>query len=162
MNVYEYVFVAINGARLPLRNYQGQPLFIVNVASECEFTPQYLELQRMWMDYRQSGLIVLGIPCDDFGQCEPGDEEAIAEFCETNYAVTFPMTAKYNLMGVSAHPMFRDIREEYGDNAAPRWNFHKYLFDRQGQLVDNWKSEIAPNDPLVTHQVERNLQSWIL
>jgi len=116
----------------------------------------------MWMDYRQSGLVVIGIPCDDFGNKEPGDEEAIAEFCETNYHVSFPMTGKYHLMGVSAHPLFHALREEFGDDATPRWNFHKYLFDRTGQMIGSWRSDVTPNDPLITHQVERNLQSWVL
>jgi len=162
MNVFEHVFVSLRGARMPLSNWQGQPLFIVNTASDCEYTPQYLELQRMWMDYRQSGLVVIGIPCDDFGNKEPGDEEAIAEFCETNYHVSFPMTGKYHAMGVSAHPLFHALREEFGDDATPRWNFHKYLFDRTGQMIGSWRSDVTPNDPLITHQVERNLQSWVL
>jgi glutathione peroxidase len=162
MNVFEYVFVGINGARMPLSNYQGQPLLIVNTASECGYTPQYQELQRLWMDYRQSGLVVIGMPCDDFGHQEPEDEEAIAEFCETNYQVNFPMTGKYHAMGVSAHPLFHAIREEFGDDATPRWNFHKYLFDRTGQLVGFWPSAVTPDDSAITHQIECNLQSWVL
>lgn len=162
MNVFEYVFVSINGIRMPLSNYQGQPLLIVNTASECGYTSQYKELQRLWMDYRQSGLMVIGIPCDDFGHQEPGDEDEIAEFCETNYQVSFPMTGKYHVMGISAHPMFQAIREEFGDEAAPRWNFHKYLFDRTGNMVGSWPSDVVPDDTAITHQIERNLQSWVL
>jgi glutathione peroxidase len=162
MNVFEHVFVSINGGRMPLSNYQGQPLFIVNTASECGFTPQYRQLQRIWMDYRQSGLIVIGIPCNDFGNQEPGSEEEIAEFCDTNYQVNFPMTAKYSVMGISAHPLFHAIREEFGEDATPRWNFHKYLFDRNGQLVDFWPSKVVPDDSAITHQIECNLQSWVL
>ena len=162
MNVYEYVFVSLTGARMPLSNFQGQPIFIVNTASECEYAPQYLELQRMWMDYRQSGLIVIGIPCNDFGHLEPGDEDSIAEFCETNYQVSFPMTGKYNVMGISAHPMFHAIRQEFGDDATPRWNFHKYLFDRTGQMIGSWRADVTPNDPAITHQIECNLQSWVV
>ena len=162
MNVFEFVFVSINGGRMPLSNYQGQPILIVNTASECDHTPQYQQLQRLWMDYRQSGLIVIGIPCDDFGHQEPGDEETIAEFCETNYQVNFPMTAKYNVMGLSAHPLFHAIREEFGDDATPRWNFHKYLFDRTGKLIEFWPSAVPPDDSAITHQIECNLQSWVL
>lgn len=162
MNVFEYVFVSINGIRMPLSNYQGQPLLIVNTASECGYTSQYKELQRLWMDYRQSGLMVIGIPCDNFGHQEPGDEDEIAEFCETNYQVSFPMTGKYHVMGISAHPMFQAIREEFGDEAAPRWNFHKYLFDRTGNMVGSWPSDVVPDDTAITHQIERNLQSWVL
>lgn len=162
MNVFEHVFVNINGARMPLANWQGQPLFIVNTATECEFASQFVALQRMWMDYRQSGLVVIGIPCDDFGHLEPRDEDAIVEFCETNYQTSFPMTGKYHVMGVSAHPLFHTLREEFGDDATPRWNFHKYLFDRTGQMIGSWRSDVVPNDPAITHQIERNLQSWVL
>jgi len=162
MNVFEFVFVSINGTRMPLSRYQGQPLLIVNTASECEYTSQYKELQRLWMDYKQSGLIVIGIPCDDFGHHEPGDEDAIAEFCETNYQISFPMTGKYNLMGISAHPMIQTIREEFGTDATPRWNFHKYLFDRNGQMIGFWPAAVPPDDTAITHQIECNLQSWVL
>jgi len=162
MNVFEFVFISINGARLPLSNFKGQPLLIVNTASECGYTSQYRELQRLWMDYRESGLVIIGIPCDDFGHQEPGDETSIAEFCETNYQVSFPMTAKYQVMGVSAHPLFHVIREEFGEDATPRWNFHKYLFDRNGQMIDFWPSAVTPDDTRITHRIECNLQSWVL
>jgi len=162
VNVFESVFISISGGSLPLSNYQGQPILIVNTASECVYTPQYRELQRLWMDYRQSGLVVIGMPCNDFGQQEPGDEESIAGFCEKNYQVSFPMTGKYGVMGVSGHPLFHAIREEFGDDAIPRWNFYKYLFDRTGQLIDFWPSAIIPNDIAITHQIECNLQSWVL
>jgi len=162
MNVFEYAFVSIHGGRMPLSNYQGQPLLIVNTASECEYTPQYQQLQRLWLDYKQSGLVVIGIPCDDFGHQEPGDEDSIAEFCRTNYQVDFPMTGKYHVMGISAHPLFQAIREEFGEDATPRWNFHKYLFNRQGQLVQFWPSRVQPIDTAITHQIECNLQSWVL
>jgi glutathione peroxidase len=162
MNVFEFVFMSINGAPMPLRNYQGQPILIVNTASECGYTPQYDALQRVWEDYRQSGLIIIGMPCDDFGGQEPGTEEDIAEFCTSKYNVNFPMTGKYNVMGMSAHPLFRTIQDEFGDDATPRWNFFKYLFDNQGQMIDFWPSKVPPDDPAITHQIECNLQSWIL
>lgn len=162
MNVFEYVFMTVSGSRLALSYYQGQPILIVNTASECGYTPQYEGLQRLWLDYKESGLVVLGIPCNDFGEQEPGDEDAIAEFCETNYQVSFPIAAKYNVMGISAHPLFHAIREEFGDDATPRWNFYKYLFDRNGQMVDFWPSKVTPDDSSITHQIECNLQSWVL
>ena len=162
MNVFEFVFVSIGGARMPLSHWQGQPILLVNTASESEFTTQYQQLERLWLDYRQSGLVVVGIPCDDFGHQEPGDEDSITEFCESNYQVSFPLTGKYNLMGVSAHPIVHALREEFGDDATPRWNFYKYLFDRTGQMVDFWTSEMQPDDSAITHKIECNLQSWVL
>lgn len=162
MNVFENVFTALGGGSLPLSKYQGQPIFIVNTASECGFTPQYQKLQRLWMDFKQSGLVVIGIPCDDFGQQEPGDEDSIAEFCETNYQVSFPMTGKYSVMGLDAHPIYHAIREEFGNDAMPSWNFHKYLFDRNGQLADFWPSKVSPDDPAITNAIQRKLQAWVL
>lgn len=162
MNIYEHVFMSINNAPMPLRNFQGQPILLVNTASECEFTPQYAALEKIWADYKESGLIVIGMPCNDFGQQEPGSEEEIAEFCDENYKVSFRMTGKYHVMGMSAHPMFHTIREEFGDDASPRWNFYKYLFDCHGQMVDFWPSKVAPNDTALTHQIECNLRSWVL
>ena len=162
MNVFEYVFASLGGGSLALSNYQGQPILIVNTASECGFTPQYQELQRLWMDYQKSGLVVIGIPCDDFGGQEPGDDESIAGFCETNYQVSFPMTGKCEVLGLDAHPIFNAIREEFGTDAMPNWNFYKYLFDRSGQLVGFWPSKVSPEDTAITHEIECNLQSWVL
>ena len=162
MNVYEYVFRTISGTTLPLRNYRSQPILIVNTASECGYTPQYTGLQRIWEDYRQSGLMVIGVPCNDFGEQEPGDEDQIAEFCEANYRVSFPLTCKQSVHGLSAHPLFQAIRDEVGEDAVPRWNFWKYLFDRDGELVGFWPSKIEPQDPSITHQIECHLNSWVL
>lgn len=162
MNVHEYFFTSMSGASLPLGNYRGQPILIVNFATQCEFTPQLQKLQMVYDDYRQSGLVVVGIPSRDFGETEPGDEDSIAEFCESEYRITFPMTGIQSVMGRGAHPLFVAMREEYGEDTSPRWNFYKYLFDRQGQLLEHWPSAIEPDDPKITHQIERNLHSWIL
>lgn len=162
MNVHEFVFTSISGAPILLKNYTGQPILLVNTASECEYTPQYEALEKIHQDYQQSGLVVIGMPCNDFGGQEPGTEEEIAEFCSTNYNVHFLMTGKYNVMGLSAHPLYRSIRDEFGDDATPRWNFYKYLFDGTGQMVDFWPSRVPPDDPAVTHQIECNLHSWVL
>ncbi|MDX1460182.1 MAG: glutathione peroxidase [Xanthomonadales bacterium] len=162
MNVHEHYFKSIMGTTLALNRYQGQPILIVNTASECGYTPQYQKLQRIWNEYRGSGLVVVGIPSNDFGEQEPGDEEEIDAFCRENYGVTFPMTAKYSVIGRSAHPLFIAMVEEYGNDVIPKWNFHKYLFDGKGQLLESWPSAVEPDDPKITHQIERNLHSWIL
>ena len=134
MNVQEYFFTALGGSTMPLSNYRGQPILIVNTASKCGYTPQYQKLEFLWKDYKGSGLIVIGIPSNDFGEQEPDDEDAIAEFCTTNYNVTFPMTSKQSVIGRGAHPLFVAMREEFGEDVIPRWNFYKYFFDRQGLL----------------------------
>lgn len=162
MNIFEYVFQSLGGAPLRLQNWTGQPLLLVNTASECEYTPQYTKLQHIYEDYRQSGLVVIGMPCDDFGHQEPGSEEDIANLTWEQYQVRFPLTQKLHIVGRGAHPLFNTMRELYGDDVMPRWNFHKYLFDGHGELVECWPSRIEPDDPLLTHQVERNLHSWIL
>lgn len=162
MNIHEFFFTSLRGASMPLSNYRGQPILIVNTASECGYTPQYKKLQFIWEDYKQSGLMVIGIPSNDFGSQEPGDEVTIDEFCTSNYSITFPMTNKQHVTGREAHPLFITMGEEIGEDAIPKWNFWKYLFSRQGQLLEFWPSNVLPDDPKITHEIEKNLQSWIL
>ena len=162
MRVHEYVFRSLQGASMPLERWKGQPILLVNTASECGFTPQYERLQALWQEYRPSGLIVLGVPCNDFGGQEPGDEQAISDFCSTRFNVTFPMTAKQNILGKDAHPLFLAMREEYTSDILPTWNFFKYLFGRDGDLLHHWPSKIAPDEPGFRHDIERNLGSWTI
>jgi glutathione peroxidase len=162
VNIYNYNFASLTGGPMPLERFRNQPILIVNTASECGFTPHYAKLQQIHNDYQQSGLVVVGIPCNDFGEQEPGTEEEIAEFVREKYKVSFPMTAKYSVMGFDAHPMFKDLAQEYGGDILPRWNFHKYLFNRKGGLIEHWSAETPPDDPAVIHQITRNLQSWTL
>lgn len=162
MRVHEFAFRSITGASMPLERWNGQPLLLVNTASECGFTPQYAKLQAVWTEYRQSGLVVIGIPCNDFGEQEPGDPEQIAKFCTENYAVTFPLTEKQSIIGPSPHRLFIAMREEYTADVLPRWNFHKYLFGREGDLIEHWPSKVEPDDSGFRHEIERNLGSWSL
>jgi glutathione peroxidase len=162
MRVHEYRFRSLSGASMPLNRWTGQPLLLVNTASECGFTPQYRKLQAVWDEYRPAGLVVIGIPCDDFGGQEPGDSETIQEFCSSNYGVTFPMTEKQSIVGGHPHPLFIALREEYTADILPRWNFYKYLFGRDGELLHHWPSKVEPDDPGFRHDVERNLASWTM
>jgi glutathione peroxidase len=162
MRVHEYRFRSLSGASMPLNRWTGQPLLLVNTASECGFTPQYRKLQAVWDEYRPAGLVVIGIPCDDFGGQEPGDSETIQEFCSSNYGVTFPMTEKQSIVGGRPHPLFIALREEYTADILPRWNFYKYLFGRDGELLHHWPSKVEPDDPGFRHDVERNLASWTM
>ena len=145
---------------MPLDRWTGQPLLIVNTASACGFTPQYQKLQKLWEEYRPASLIVIGIPCNDFGAQEPENEETIEEFCSTEYGVDFPMTAKYSIIGEHPHPLFIALREEYTNDILPQWNFCKYLFGRDGDLLHHWPSNVEPDDPGFRHEIERNLSSW--
>jgi glutathione peroxidase len=162
MRVHEFAFRSLQGASMPLERWTGQPILLVNTASECGFTPQYSGLQALWEEYRHSGLIVLGIPCNDFGAQEPADEKAILDFCTSRFEVTFPMTEKQNILGKEAHPLFLAMREEYTSDILPRWNFFKYLFGRNGDLLHHWPSDITPDEPGFRHDIERNLGSWTL
>jgi len=162
MRVHEFAFRSIQGASMPLDRWTGQPLLLVNTASECGFTPQYMKLQALWEEYRHSGLVVLGIPCNDFGAQEPGEEDAIHDFCTSNYNITFPMTEKQHIIDGNAHPLFLAMREEYTRDILPTWNFFKYLFGRDGNLLHHWPSKMEPDDPGFRHEIERNLGSWHL
>ena len=162
MRVHEFVFQSINGATMPLERWAGQPILLVNTASECGFTPQYEKLQKLWEEYRPNGLIVLGVPCNEFGGQEPGENAEIMEFCSTRYDVTFPMTTRQVIIGQGAHPLFIAMREEFTADILPRWNFFKYLFGRDGDLILHWPSNVQPDDPGLRHDLERNLSSWTL
>ena len=160
MRVHEFAFRSITGASMPLERWKGQPLLLVNTASECGFTPQYGKLQDLWKEYRPNGLIVIGIPCNEFGAQEPGDGAAIGEFCSTEFGVTFPLTEKLSIIGQRPHPLFIALREEFTSDVLPRWNFHKYLFGREGDLVSHWPSKVEPDDSGFRHEIERNLGAW--
>jgi len=162
MRITEFVFRSIQGASMPLDRWRGQPLLLVNTASECGFTPQYTKLQALWEEYRPAGLVVVGIPCNDFGAQEPGDEPTIRDFCSSRFNVTFPMTEKQHILGKDAHPLFLELREEYTSDILPTWNFFKYLFGRDGNLLHHWPSSIEPDEPGFRHEIERNLSSWRL
>jgi glutathione peroxidase len=162
MRVHEFSFRSINGSNMPLDRWKGQPLLIVNTASECGYTPQYAKLQAMWEEYRPAGLVVIGIPCNDFGEQEPGTSEEIQTFCSSRFNVTFPLTEKHSILGVNAHPLFIAMREEFTSDVLPRWNFFKYLFGRDGDLIQHWPSKVEPDDPGFRHDIEKNLGSWTM
>lgn len=157
MALTEFDFTSIDGKPLPLRDFSGKAVLVVNTASQCGFTPQYAGLQQLHERFHERGLVVLGVPSNDFGQQEPAGEEEIKGFCEARFGVTFPLTSKQKVIGGEAHPLYRWIAAELGENAAPRWNFHKYLFDRQGEIVNAWPSKIAPMSPEIVRAVEETL-----
>ena len=157
MSAHEFTFPAIDGGEIALADYRGRAVLLVNTASECGYTPQYADLQKLWMDYRERGLTVLGVPSNDFGQQEPGDEAQIKVFCDSTYQVDFPMTAKQQVIGGEAHPFYRWVAEEIGEVAAPRWNFHKYLIAPDGSLAGLWPAEVGPLDGEITGAIDELL-----
>jgi glutathione peroxidase len=147
---------------MPLRMWQNQPMLIVNTATQCTYKSQFRELQALYNEYKEGGLQIIAVPSNDFGELEPWDEDLILHFCESNYDIKFPMTTKQHVIGGEAHPLFQQAVQSFGLSFEPKWNFHKFFFDRAGELVDSWPSAISPTDPLITHNIERNLNSWLI
>ncbi len=154
MSAHDFEFRSIEGEPLPLKRFAGHPVLVVNTASECGYTPQYAGLQSLWRDYQKAGLVVLGVPSNDFGDQEPGSEAQIRQFCQQNYGVDFPMTSKVSVLGGSAHPFYRWIESEFGEAAAPRWNFHKYLIGPDGSLVGMWPSDVEPRTEAIEDAIK--------
>jgi glutathione peroxidase len=154
MSAYDFSFRSIDGDPLPLAGYRGKPVLVVNTASFCGYTPQYNDLESLWRKYKARGLVVLGVPSNDFGEQEPGTAAEIKTFCTTNFAVDFPLAAKEKVLGETAHPFYRWVVGELGEDAAPRWNFHKYLIGREGELVGMWPSRVGPLDPAIAKEIE--------
>jgi len=142
MRAYDFSFETLQGKPYPLQDLAGRPLVVVNTASKCGFTPQYKGLEALWRDHKESGLVVIGVPSNDFGAQEPGEAAEIASFCELNFGVDFPMMAKVHVKGADAHPFFKWAAKEGGFLAAPKWNFFKYLVGKDGALTD-WFSSIT-------------------
>ncbi len=156
-SAHDFSFTAIEGGSLPLSQYEGKVVLVVNTASRCGFTRQYDDLQAVWDRYRDQGLVVLGVPSNDFGGQEPGTEAEIKEFCEVNFSIDFPMTTKEHVKGKAAHPFYAWAAGELGSMAKPMWNFHKYLIDGDGRLVDWFSSPTAPTSDRMTRAIEEQL-----
>ena len=142
---YDFTATDIDGQVRSLDEYRGKVLLVVNVASQCGFTPQYAGLEKLWQDHRDRGFAVLGFPCDQFGHQEPGDAAEIRNFCSLNYAVSFPLYAKVEVNGDDAHPLWKWLKDEKGGFLgidAIKWNFSKFLVGRDGRVIKRY----APTD----------------
>ena len=158
-NAFDFEFEAIEGGTLPLSQWRGKVLLVVNTASFCGFTPQYDGLQKLWDRYESQGLVVLGVPSNDFGAQEPKTESEILGFCQGAFNVTFPLTTKQPVAGDDAHPFYRWARDALGPKAAPHWNFHKYLVGRGGKLIGGYESGVEPLSAQMTSAIETALSS---
>jgi glutathione peroxidase len=156
-DAYQFEFTSIDGDKLPLAAWRGRPVLIVNTASFCGYTPQYRDLEALYRQYHARGLVVLGVPSNDFGEQEPGTASEIKQFCETNYQVDFPLTEKYRVIGSAAHPFYQWAAGTLGEAGTPRWNFHKYLIGPDGQLAGAWPSQVRPTDIAITGEIETAL-----
>jgi len=154
-SVLDHKLVNLQDEPVSLCQFQGKVLLVVNTASECGYTPQYDGLEKLYRRYREKGFVVLGFPANDFGGQEPGSNKQIAQFCQLNYGVTFPMFAKTSVVGANANPLFRELAARTGK--PPRWNFHKYIIDQAGQPVAAFESAVEPEDRRITAQIEKLL-----
>ena len=157
MGLYDFSAKLNNGTDQSLSAYKGKVLLIVNTASECGFTPQYKGLQELYAKYHDRGLEVLGFPCDQFGHQEPGSDAEIQSFCELNYGVTFPIFSKIEVNGSGTHPLYKFLKNERGGllGDAIKWNFTKFLVDKQGTVVERFAPQTAPER--ISADIEREL-----
>ena len=148
-NVYDFTANTLDGKPVSLRDYSGKVLLIVNTASKCGFTPQYEGLEALYQKYRDRGLTVLGFPCNQFGAQEPGSAEEIGSFCQKNYGVSFPMFEKIDVNGEGAHPLYRWLKSSAKGllgSEGIKWNFTKFLVDRNGNVIDRFAPTTKPED----------------
>tara|TARA_B100002051_G_C16276292_1_gene411370 strand:- start:56 stop:568 length:513 start_codon:yes stop_codon:yes gene_type:complete len=154
---YDLSINSIDGNEIKFSNFKEKSILLVNVASNCGFTKQYEDLQKLYELYKSNGLIVLGVPSNQFGNQEPGSEKEIKNFCETNFNITFPMTSKYDVKGDKAHPVYLWAKESYGNSAIPKWNFHKILIDKNGKIQDTFASFTNPMSNKIKKEIEKIL-----
>lgn len=157
-NAYDFSFTTLmDNKPMPLSQFKGKVILVVNTASNCGFTPQFKGLETLYRTYKDKGLVIIGVPSNDFGGQEPGNEKEISDFCSVNYGVTFPMTAKEVVSGSKAHPFYLFAKQTLGFGTAPKWNFHKYLINRKGELIDYFYSTTAPDSTRMTKAIEKAL-----
>ena len=152
VNLYDFSFEDIDGNHVNLEKFDGKPILIVNTASRCGFTPQYADLQNLFLNYKNSDLTIIATTSNSFNQ-EYLDTEDIKQICLVNYGVGFVTSSPMDVKGSNAHPIYAWIEDEY--KAKPKWNFYKYLFDRNGQLIKSWSSMTKPDSSKITNQIDR-------
>lgn len=157
-NAYAFEFLNLfKDSPIKLSDYEGQVIMVVNTASQCGFAIQYGELQELYAKYHDEGFTVIAVPNHDFGDQELGSAQEIAQFCESNYGITFPLTSRYHVTGARTHPFYTWAREQLGFGTGPKWNFHKYLINRQGDLVEYFYTTTPPDAPRVIEAIEKLL-----
>lgn len=155
---YDYTFKRLASPDdMPLKEWQGKVLLVVNVASACGYTAQYRELESLFEAKQAKGLMVIGVPCNEFGRQESGAEHEIAAFCNGQYHVSFPMTGKVEIIGPGRHPFYRWISAELGEDGLPKWNFHKYLIGRDGAIAESFPSSVQPLGPKLLSALDKAL-----
>ena len=156
-NAHDFSFTGIDGEPLPLSRFKGKPVLVVNTASKCGLTPQYEGLEQLYRDYRDQGLVVLGVPCNQFAGQEPGTEDEIKTFCQVKFDVDFPMTSKVDVKDAGRHPFYAWAEEALGPPAVPVWNFHKILVGKNGEAIAAYGPRTEPLAPEITEAVQKAL-----
>ena len=156
---YDHGFTAIDGGALPLSRYRGKVMLVVNTASFCGFTDQYAALQGLWDKYEARGLVVIGVPSNDFGEQEPKADAEIKTFCSGAFGVTFPLASKSRVVGSGAHPFYAWAAKSLPSGSTPKWNFHKYLVGRDGRLIASFATTVKPDAATVIRAIETALDS---
>ena len=154
---YDFQFNDLDGSSLSLSDYKDKVIIVVNVASQCGFTKQYEDMQNIWEKYQSKGIVMLGIPSNDFGDQEPGSSKDIKNFCEAKFGITFPMTEKISVKGEKAHPFYKWAKENYGKSAIPKWNFHKIVIGKDGKIFDTFASITNPSSKRFIKAIEKAL-----
>ena len=155
---FEFKFQSINGELIELSAYKDKVIVLVNVASRCGFTNQYDDLQNLWTNYKDKGLVVIGVPTNDFKQ-EPASNADIKDFCEQNFNINFPMTEKTNVLGKEAHPFYRWAKDNHGKGAIPKWNFHKIIIGKNGKVSDTFASITNPSSKRFLNFIEDQIKN---
>ena len=154
---YDYKFNALDGSELNLNEFKSKVIVVVNVASQCGFTNQYEDMQKVWDKYQDKGVVILGVPSNDFGKQEPGTSEELKNFCEAKFGITFPMTEKVSVKGENAHPFYIWARENHGKSAIPKWNFHKIIIGKDGKVLNTFTSMTSPSSKKFIKAIEKAL-----
>ena len=154
---YDFKFNDLDGSVLNLSDYKGRVIVVINVASQCGFTKQYEDIQKVWESYQSKGILILGVPSNDFGQQEPGSNQEIKNFCESKFGITFPMTEKVSVKGSSAHPFYLWAKKNHGSTAVPKWNFHKIIIGKDGKIIDTFASITNPSSRKFIESIENAL-----
>ena len=155
---YDFSFNDLDGSKINLSSFKNKVIVIINVASQCGFTNQYEDMQSIWEKYQKDGLVIIGIPSNDFGNQEPGSESEIKTFCEAKFGITFPMTEKVIVKGDNAHPFYQWAKDNYGKSAIPKWNFHKIIIDKNGKIADTFASITNPSSKKFITVIESALK----
>lgn len=156
-NAHDFMFDAIAGGPLPLSTFRDKVVLVVNTASKCGLTPQYNGLEKLYTDYKDRGLVVLGVPCNQFMGQEPGTEKEIETFCSTTFGIDFPMTAKVDVKDAGRHPFYAWAEQQLGEPAVPVWNFHKILIGKDGTALQAFGPRTEPQDAGLVGAIEAAL-----